>query len=420
MKQVLALLLLFYFVFAISLTCTAQTARDPEIIHWWVSGSESAAMSELLKTARAQNINLKETPVKNSYHAKSAALARMLGNTAPTMVQWQAGIALRELYNEGMLRDISTFAKKEHWQEVLPPVIWDNISVDGKVVAAPLTLHGSNWIYGNKKILDEVGIQMVTTWNEFLDAAPQIQKAGYIPLAIGGQPWQERNLFMSVLLGAGGRELYEQVIIDHNTEAMRSSQIIRVFELFRKLQSFTDTENMDRSWDKATRLVIDGKAAFQVMGDWAKGEFKQADMKAGQDYFCSLSPGAKGNFLAVVDSFVMVNITEPAQIEFQQELAQIMMSHDLQKKFNLHKGAIPPRTDTDSVKFDTCSQKAIAIIQQKNNVLPGFNMSNTGAMSSTIRDAIHTYWTNSSLSPKQGAENLARTMEETMQQYTVK
>ena len=38
-------------------------------------------------------------------------------------------------------------------------------------------------------------------------------------------------------------------------------------------------------------MVITGKAAMQVMGDWAKGEFIAAGLTAGKEYGCVILGG---------------------------------------------------------------------------------------------------------------------------------
>jgi glucose/mannose transport system substrate-binding protein len=52
-------------------------------------------------------------------------------------------------------------------------------------------------------------------------------------------------------------------------------------------------------------MVIQGKAAMQFMGDWAKGEFTVAGKKPGSDYIFAAAPGTDKAFTFNIDSFGM-------------------------------------------------------------------------------------------------------------------
>ena len=112
----------------------------------------------------------------------------------------------------------------------------------------------------------------------------------------------------------------------------------------RKLQGFTDEGSPGRDWNVATGMVIEGKAGFQIMGDWAKGEFTAAGKVPGVDYYCSPTPSNNG-YLYNVDSFIFYKTSDPDKQEGQKLLAKLMMGKNFQKVFNLYKGSIPARLD---------------------------------------------------------------------------
>jgi glucose/mannose transport system substrate-binding protein len=45
--------------------------------------------------------------------------------------------------------------------------------------------------------------------------------------------------------------------------------------------SYTNADASTLSWDQATQLVIDGDAAFNIMGDWAAGYFGAQGLEPG-------------------------------------------------------------------------------------------------------------------------------------------
>lgn len=398
---------LFLLIFAFPLYSSAKPLNEAEVIHWWVSGGERAALQTVIDAFEAGGNKWIDTPVESSYYAKTAAISRLLNGKPPAAVQWHAGVSLQQLYGEGLFRNINELAENQQWKKVLPETIWNNITVGGKVVAIPITLHGSNWIWGNKKILDELKITLPRTWDEFMENAEIISKAGYYPLALGGQPWQERALFLTIVLGLGGPELYENTLVLHEQEALLSPGMIKAFETFGALRKYIDPESPKRSWSDTTQLVIEGKAAFQIMGDWVKGEFFQAGLVPDKDFLCALSPGSNDNYLIISDVFAMGNVEDENVQKSQIELAKSLMDRDVQKKFSLLKGSIPPRTDVSSDGFDKCSQLAMNIVSRKGAALSGFNMANTGIVASGIMTVISSYWNDPTISPEEATRMLA-------------
>jgi len=385
----------------------AQAQKGVEVIHWWISGGEREALQAVIDAYEAQGNTWMDTPVEASYYAKSAAVSRILIGRPPAAVQWHAGVSLKEMYTEGLFRNVTKLAEEQGWQDVLPKAIWDNITVDGKVIAVPMALHGSNWIWANKKILDDVGIGIPRSWEEFLGNADRIIKAGYYPLALGGQPWQMRALFFSVVLDIGGPDLYEAAFVQHKPEALLSPAMINAFKTFGRLRQYVDPDSPGRNWLATTELVIKGKAAFQIMGDWAKAEFFQAGMVADKDFICSLSPGSGDTYIVVSDVFAMGNVTDETVRDSQLRLAGTMMDKEVQKKFNLLKGAISPRTDVSKDGFDICAQLAMTTVE-RGRTLPGFDMANSDIVASGTMSVISRYWDDLSLSPEKAAQMIVQ------------
>ena len=84
-------------------------------------------------------------------------------------------------------------------------------------------------------------------------------------------------------------------------------------------------------------MVIKGDALVQVMGDWAKGEFKAANKEAGKDFLCYRFPGTDGSVLYNTDMFAMFDV--PADRKAAQlALADATMSPSFQSAFKRRQG----------------------------------------------------------------------------------
>jgi glucose/mannose transport system substrate-binding protein len=169
------------------------------------------------------------------------------------------GFIITDYAEEGLLGDLTPVATKEGWDKLVPAPLQKFDKYKGHWVAAPVNIHRTNWIWANKKIFDELNIAPPKTFDELMAAAEKIKKAGYIPLAHGGQPWQDATIFDSAVLSAGGPEFYRKAIIEMDKTALGSKTMEKAFEQMQKLHGLVDANYPNRDWNLATAMVINGK-----------------------------------------------------------------------------------------------------------------------------------------------------------------
>ena len=148
-------------------------------------------------------------------------------------MQWNIGVAVQQLAEEGLLRPLNDLAEEGNWTDNLPPLIVQNATHDGNFYAVPVNIHADNWMWYSTAIFDEIGAEPPATWDDFFAVADQIQEAGYTPLALGGQPWQESLMFRTIIIAEGGRDFYRSVFVDHDAEAAGGPEMVQAFEVFR-------------------------------------------------------------------------------------------------------------------------------------------------------------------------------------------
>lgn len=228
-----------------------------------------------------------------------------------------------------------------------------------KYVAAPVNIHRVDWIWANPEVLAKVGITEVPkTWDEFNAVADKLRAAGITPLAHGGQPWQDATVFEVVALGLGGADFYRSALVNLDQTALTSDTMVKVFDELRILRGYVDEGFSGRDWNLATAMVMNGEAAFQIMGDWAKGEFLAAGKVPGKDFLCAPAPG--NGYILNSDSFTFFKVEGDDRLKGQKVLASLIMSPNFQETFNLAKGSIAARTDVALDKFDDCAKKSQA------------------------------------------------------------
>jgi glucose/mannose transport system substrate-binding protein len=352
---------------------TANAQQVVEVVHWWTSGGEAAALTVLKDDMQKRGYGWKDSPVAGGGgdQARTVLRARAAAGNPPEAMQ-MLGFIITDYAEEGLLGDLTPVATKEGWANVVPGPLQKFDQYKGRWVAAPVNIHRTNWIWANKKIFDELKITPPKTFDELLVAAEKIRKAGYIPLAHGGQPWQDATIFDSAVMSAGGPEFYRKALIDLDPNALGSKTMEKAFEQMQKLRSLVDPNFSGRDWNLATAMVINGKAGMQIMGDWAKGEFLNAGKKPGVDFLCFQYPGTEGDFSFNSDAFAMFKVGK-AQEAGQLALASAIMDKNFQEQFNLKKGSIPARMDISDANFDACGKKSMADLKiaLKNNAMVG-------------------------------------------------
>jgi glucose/mannose transport system substrate-binding protein len=220
-------------------------------------------------------------------------------------------------------------------------------------------VHRVNWLWYNPDVFKKAKAKVPTTWDELFEAAEKIKKAGYLPIAHGGQAWQDATVFEAIVLAVGGADFYNKVFVDLDNKSLGSSTMRKSFEVFRKYQSYVDANAAGRDWNLATAMVIEGKAAMQIMGDWAKGEFTAAGKKPGKGFGCVAVPGTAKDYTFNIDSFILFNQSNKNSQKAQNAFARLIMEPEFQEVFNLNKGSIPVRPKVPLGKFDSCAKLSV-------------------------------------------------------------
>lgn len=270
-------------------------------------------------------------------------------------------------------------------------------------------------MWANPEVFKKAGAKIPTNWDEFETAAQKIQASGFIPVAHGGQAWQDATTFESIVLAIGGAAFYRKAFVALNPEALNSPTMVNAFRVLKTVKKYTDKEALGRDWNLATAMLINGKAAMQFMGDWAKGEFNASGKTPGKDYVCVPAPGTQGRFIFDIDSFVMFKVTDPKVQKAQKDMARIIMEPEFQENFSLNKGSIPARLNMPRDKFDVCARSAMEefVRRAKDGTLVP-SMAHGMATFASVQDAIYdviTEFYDADTSPENAAKKLAQAVQ---------
>ncbi len=403
-------------VVLLSLTAAVlpSIAGEVEVLHYWTSGGEAKSVGELKKIMQAKGDTWKDFAVAGGGGDNAATVlkSRVVAGNPPSAAQIK-GPAIQEWAMEGVLANLDPVAKAEKWDSLLPKVVADVMKFKGSYVAAPVNVHRVNWVWANPAVLKKAGVTaMPKTYEEFFAAADKIKAAALIPLAHGGQSWQDLTIFEDVVLGIGGAKFYADAFVRLDPKAYTSDTMKKSLETFRKLKGYTDPGAAGRDWNLATAMVMQGKAGFQFMGDWAKGEFLAAGKVPGKDFMCAATPGTANAFTFNIDSIAMFKLKSADAQKAQADLAAAIMSTEFQEVFNLNKGSIPARLNMKMDKFDDCaktSSKDFVETAKTGGLVPSLahDMAANPAVEGALKDAVSQFWNNDKMTIAAAMKNIA-------------
>ncbi|MEK8032929.1 ABC transporter substrate-binding protein [Ideonella sp. DXS29W] len=371
----------------------AQAQTKAEVIHWWTSGGESAAVKELANAYKAAGGVWVDSAIAGGEAARAAAINRIVGGTPSTAAQFNTSKQFLDIIDAGLLNNVDEVAVKDGWDKMFPAPILNAIKIKGHYYAVPVNIHMGAWFWYSKAAFTKAGIAAEPkTPDEFFAALDKLKAAGLVPLAQGGQPWQEKLLFDGWLAHAGGSELYLKFYRDRDAATAQSPAFKAILTSFKRLKGYVDAGSPGRNWNDATSLVINGKAGMQLMGDWAKGEFQNAKQTAGKEYGCFPGFGPKSPYIIAGDVFVFPKTSDPAQIKAQHLLASTFTTPATQVAFNNKKGSIPIRTDVDAKGMDACAQIGLQVMKDSSRHLPNSEMLVTPDVAGALQDIITKFW----------------------------
>jgi len=336
-------------------------SEDVEVFTWWAEGSEKEGLDALVAVFEEQHSDF--TFVNGAVaggagsDAKNVLQSRLQTNDPPATFQAHAGAELTDYIENDQIEGLSDLYEENGWNELFPEGLMELLEQDGEIYSVPSNIHRANVVWANPQVIEEAGVDPEATYSD-LDAwiadLQKIEDAGKIPLSVATD-WTQVHLLETVLLADLGAEAYDG-LWDGSTD-WGSSEVTDALEDYETLLGFTNTDRQSLDWPDSTQLVIDGEAAFTVMGDWAEAAFATQDKTFGEDYLAYPVPGTDGVFDFLADSFTMpVNDPNP---EGTEAWLDTVASAEGQEAFNKAKGSIPANVEADTSDFAPYQQTAV-------------------------------------------------------------
>jgi len=350
----------------------AAAPTDVEIFSWWVGPGEADGLAAMMKIFAADypQYNLVNAAVAGGAgtNAQAVLATRLQAGDPPD--SWQAHAGQETLANyltAKQIQPLDDFFTSTGFGKVLPATLLPLISQDGHPYSVPVDIHRSNVMWYNPKVLTAAGVTIpdggFTTWTDFFAACDKVKAAGKTCLSMGNEGFTAMHLFENVVIGTIGAAKWNGLWTTPATTDWAGADMTQALANYAKVLSYINSDASTLSdWQPASKMVADGDAAFNIMGDWAYGYFANAApnglaLTPGTDFGWTPTPGTQKVFVFLSDSFVLpVGNKNP---QGTMAWLTVAASKEGQEAFNPLKGSICARTDCDPSKFSQYSQDAM-------------------------------------------------------------
>lgn len=250
-------------------------------IEWWnISTTEPAksVWADLARRFEAQNpkVKIKVVQLENdAYKSKMTALTAS-GKLPDIFHTWGGGV-LKQQVEAGLVEDLTAGTKP--WADGMLSVAKQPYLLDDKVYGIPFDI-GMVGFWYNKALFEKAGISAPpTTWGAFLDAVKKLKSAGVTPLALAGkESWTGMYYWAYLAMRTAGVEALQKA--DDRKDFSDAGFV----QAGQHLKDLVDLQPFQKGFLGAAyssptgqaATVGNGKAAMELMGQWAPNTEKSA------------------------------------------------------------------------------------------------------------------------------------------------
>ncbi len=322
-------------------------ASEVDVVTWWEAGSEKEGLQALEGVFAEQH---SDTEFVNAAiaggggsQAKQKLAADLATGNPPDTFQAHAGAEVTDYIDAGQIEDLSGLYDELGLKDAFPASLIDRLSMDGKIYSIPSNIHRANMVWANPSVLEQSGVDPQTppaTIDEWIADMEKVKAAGFTPITVG-MAWTQTELLETILIADLGADGYTGLF--DGTTKWDSEGVAKAIGHFKTMMSFTDSSLYSEDWEPAMQPVVDGKAAYNVMGDWAYLGLTTQGKTMGTDYIVFPAPGNEKVYDFLADSFTLpVGAKHPGGAKAWLET---ISSKEGQVAFNSVKGSIPARSD---------------------------------------------------------------------------
>ncbi|MCQ4207531.1 extracellular solute-binding protein [Streptomyces longispororuber] len=278
------------------------------VVEWWNIQTTEPSKSiwpERAKAFEAKNpkVRIKLVTLENdAYKSKMTALTSS-GKLPDIYHTWGGGV-LKQQIDAGLVEDLSEPVKTT--LDTMVPASVKPYQFDGKTYAMPFDIGAVGFWY-NKALFKKAGISAPpTTWDDYLDTVRKLKSAGITPIALAGKEKWPGMYFWSYLsmriAGVDGMQKAADAKDFTGDDFVKAGEHLKELVALKPFQKgFLGAAYSTPNGEAAT--MGNGKAAMELMGQWAPVVQADAGKGIGKDLGFFSFPSVAGGQGAVTDVF---------------------------------------------------------------------------------------------------------------------
>jgi raffinose/stachyose/melibiose transport system substrate-binding protein len=295
-----------------TLAAALASAQSPVKVSFWNIGTAATDKAYYQSVVDAYqklhpNVTIESTILENEAF-KSKLTSVMQSGTPPDVFQSWGGGTLAEYAKAGLLKDITKDVSGTAWGNSMAPGVWQVYQYQGKQYGAPFDMGAITFWY-NKDLLAKVGYKTFpSTWADFLTLVKKLKAAGITPIALGGgDKWPAMHMWTYLAARLGGKPAFDQ-LFSGSGAGFNDPVFVKAGQMLADLAALKPFQDgfLGATFPDEAALVGNGKAAMELMGQWAPNVEKDsaADKmglgdKLGTAAFPSIA-GGKGKLTDVI------------------------------------------------------------------------------------------------------------------------
>jgi multiple sugar transport system substrate-binding protein len=327
------------------LLSTSALAQDKRVVTWNADYDPIplAAAEALIADFEAANPEIDVVLTNFDHEAYKNAIRNFLTADPPDLANWYAANRMRPFVEAGLFADISDVWANNGLMESLASSVLSS-TIDGKQYAIPYTYY--QWgIYYNRDAYKAAGVEVPgpegVNWETFLANCEKFKAANIDCVTTGSSAlWPVAGIFDYVSMRTNGYQFHSDLAA--GKISWTSPEVGAVFDNLGKLQPYVTANHAAIDWQDAAALLVQGKAANYVMGNFAVGVFKEGGMtndNLGFMVFPEITAGIPRAEEAPTDT---IHLTSGAKNpEDAKTFLAYMASAEAQTKWNAAVGQLP-------------------------------------------------------------------------------
>jgi raffinose/stachyose/melibiose transport system substrate-binding protein len=286
----------------------ATSGTKKVTIEWWNIMTTEPAKS--MWAARAKeygtlhpNVTVKVVAMENEAYKSKMTAVTASGKLPDIFHTWGGGV-LKQQVDAGLVQDLTSDISS--WSGNLTPISLQPYQLDGKTYAVPFDI-GMVGFWYNKALFAKAGITAPpTTWAELLDDVKKLKGAGITPIALAGKDkWPGHYYWAYLAMRIGGLSALSQAATSKDFTGApfvgAGQHLKELVDLAPFQQGFLgagfDTPNGEAA------AMGNGKAAMELMGQWAPTVEKSSGKGIGNDLGFFPFPTVDGGQGAITEVF---------------------------------------------------------------------------------------------------------------------